>query len=79
MPLVVSVPRDISGKELVVLWETGVSGVVVPASEKFKELMDEVSKLTFPPQRKVAKREAILPHLSPSVFTKPEEEEEEDE
>jgi len=78
-PLIVSVPLDISGKELVVLWETGVSGVVVPVSEKFKELMEEVNKLTFPPQRKVSKREAILPHLSPNVFTKPEEEEEEDE
>ncbi len=78
-PLLVSVPESTTGKDLVVLWETGVSGVVLPATEKIKALRDEIDKLDFPPQRKAGPRgAAVLPHLSPQAFQKPEQEPEEE-
>ncbi len=79
-PLLVSVPDGASGKDLVVLWEAGVTGIVIPATEKIKALREEIDKLTFPPQRKAAPRgAAVLPHLSPQAFAKPEEAEPEEE
>lgn len=79
-PLLVATPAKISAEELQMLWETGVSGVVVEAGqvETFKELRQTIDQLAFPPrkQRKVA---ALLPHMGmeagPEIETEEEEEE----
>ena len=67
-PLLVSVPPNVTAKELQVLWEAGVDGVVVetgagqPAGA-IKNLRQIIDKITFPSPRKQEKREALLPHI----------------
>ncbi len=75
-PLVVVAPELITGKELLALWQAGVSGVVVPA-ERVGKLKEETDKLSFP-ERRLSRMGAILPRLSQKAPEEPEEEEEEE-
>lgn len=82
-PLLVTVPTDVTGDELVALWEAGVVGVVVgvsaekPAGE-IKSLRETIDKLAFPPRRKRRKAEPLLPYISGAGAIEEEEEEEEE-
>ena len=63
------------------LWEVGVDCVIIEVGgdqppARLKELRQAVDKLTFPPQRKRGKAEALLPCISGSTETVTEEEEE---
>ena len=74
-PLLVSVPPRVTANELQVLWEAGVAGVIVEAGvEGLKELRQVIDKLTFPPQRRWRKAEALLPHISAGTGVDTEEE-----
>ncbi|MBA7560808.1 hypothetical protein ES708_02439 [subsurface metagenome] len=84
-PLLVSIPSNVTAKELQALWEAGVDGVVIEAgvgqpAMRLKELRRVVNKLTFPSTRKGEKVEALLPYIGrePSIATGEEEEEEEE-
>jgi len=80
-PLLVSIPSNVTANELQALWEAGVNGVVVkveaeqPAG-RLQELCQAIDKLTFPPQRKRRKAEALLPHIGEETGIVTEEEEE---
>lgn len=64
-PLLVSVPLVVTADELQLLYEVGVSGVVVKVGvEGLKGLREAVDKLTFPSQGKRRKGRALLPHVS---------------
>ena len=82
-PLLVSIPINVTAKELQALWETGVGGVVVEvggrqSAGRLEELRQAVDKLTFPPRRR-EKAEALLPRIGEeTVVTTETEEEEED-
>ena len=83
-PLLVSVPAEVTAEELPSLWEAGVDGVVIEvgvgqAVDRIKNLREIIDKLTFPPQRKRKKAEALLPRVVPVAETAAEEEEEGDE
>lgn len=74
-PLLVSVPSGVLANELQMLWEAGVDGVIVEAGiEGLKDLRQAVDRLTFPPQRKRRKAEALLPYISPRPGVAAEEE-----
>ncbi len=62
-PLLVPVPGKITGKELLALWEAGVSGVVIEADGqgRIKKLRQEIDKLDFPSQRKRDRSNVVLP------------------
>ena len=65
-PLLVSIPPNVIAKELQVLWEAGVDGVVVEIGTEqpagaIKGLRQIIDGLTFPPPRKWERREALLP------------------
>jgi len=80
-PLLVSVPSTVTANELKVLWEIGVDSVIIEVGgdqppARLKELRQAMDKLTFPPQRKRGKVEALLPRISGSTETVTEEEEE---
>jgi hypothetical protein len=84
-PLLVSIPLSLTAKELQILWETGVDGVLVTVGigqpgEKLKELCQTMAQLTFPTRRQ-KKIEALVPRVSEekSTVTETEEEEEEEE
>ena len=67
-PLLVSVPSTVTANELQALWGAGVDGVVVEVgagqpTERLNELRQAIDKLTFPPQRKRGKAEALLPYI----------------
>jgi hypothetical protein len=82
-PLLIEVPASITDKELQVIWEAGVEGIIVTIdNDKFEatlqNLRQTIDSLTFPAKKK---REKIVPTL-PRVENKepePEENEEEDE
>jgi len=83
-PLLVSIPSKATANELQALWEAGVAGVIVEAGAGqpvggIGNLRQVIDKLTFPPQRKRGKTEALLPYLGPEKGTVAEEEEEEGE
>ena len=83
-PLLVSIPSNATANELQALWEAGVAGVIVEAGagqpvEGVSSLRQVIDKLTFPPQRKRGKPEALLPYIGPERGTVAEEEEEEEE
>lgn len=82
-PLLVPAPLNVTASELKALWETGVDGVVVEAGIEsaggLRELRQAISKLTFRPQRKRGKSEALLPHVGRAGPTQTETEEEEEE
>ncbi|HUV56773.1 MAG TPA: hypothetical protein VMV84_06005 [Dehalococcoidales bacterium] len=82
-PLLVPVPPTVTANELKVLWEIGVDSVIIEVGgdqppARLKELRQAIKKLTFPPQRKRGKVEALLPRISGSAETVTEEEEEEE-
>ena len=62
-PLLVPVPGKITGKELLALWEAGVSGVVLEADgkDRIKKLRQEIDKLEFPSQRRRDRTDVALP------------------
>lgn len=62
-PLLVPVPGKVTGKELLALWEAGVSGVVVEADgkDRIKKLRQEIDKLDFPSQRRRDRSDVVLP------------------
>lgn len=78
-PLLVSIPWGITAKELQVLWEAGVNGVVVetggkPPGERLAAIRREIDKITFSPTRKRGKAKALLPHIGREMDTVAEEE-----
>jgi len=79
-PLLVSAPAKVTGGELLMLWEAGVSGVVVEAGgqDQIKKLRQEIDKLDFPSQRRREKPEALLPRTGRETSPVTTEEEEED-
>jgi len=80
-PLIVPVPRTITGLELKALWDAGIEAVVVPvdtaSGEDLKELHEIAVKL-LPRARKHGKADVILPHPSERPAQPPPEEGEED-
>jgi len=83
-PLIVPIPADITEKELKVLWDAGVDGVIVEIDtarvEGLKNLRQAID--TLPPRsgRKRGKVTALLPRTigETSIATPPDEEEEEE-
>jgi hypothetical protein len=83
-PLLVPIPTDISGDELLVLWKAGVDGVLAEVGggqpvERLEELHQVIDKLTFPLPRRRGKTEVLLSRISAETQTRPEEEEHEEE
>lgn len=83
-PLLVEVPPDIRETHLQLIWETGVSGVVVTvdaeqAEAVTKNLRKVIDKLSYPSRRKRDKSVVTLPHVVPPAEESDEGEEEEDE
>jgi len=82
-PLLVSTPSNVSTNELQVLWEAGVSGVVVRIESeqptgRLKELRQAIDKIAFTATRKSKKPKPLLPYTSQKTYTVVEEEEEEE-
>lgn len=82
-PLLVSVPDNAAAMELQLIWETGVSGVVVDVSEEsdvtaLKDLRQVIDSLTFPAKKKREKMTAVLPHISEPIEKEEEEEPDDD-
>jgi len=80
-PVLAAVAPDISRDELQMLWDAGVSGVVVAGrvAGSFKKLRAIIDDLTLPAKHKSAKARAIVPSLREEAQPAVEEEEEEDE
>jgi hypothetical protein len=83
-PIMVAVTAPLTEKEILALWEAGVDAMVVAtgpgaAGETLKKLRQEIDKVTFPAQRRVSKREAIVPHIIPEAPKEEKEDEEEEE
>ena len=82
-PLLVSIPSNVAAKELQVLWEAGVDGVVVetgagePAGA-VKGLRQVIDGVTFPSPRRREKSEAVLPRIEGDSEAVAEIEEEDD-
>ncbi len=71
-PLLVPVPSGVTAKELQVLWETGIDGVVVEivpgqAVGRLKELRQAIGGLTLPSKGWRGRTEAILPGVAPEA------------
>ena len=76
-PLLVSIPSNATANELQALWVAGVDGVIVEVEAgRVSKLRQAIDKLTFPPQRKPRKAEALLPYIGQERGTVTEEEEE---
>jgi len=80
-PLLVSVPSNVTAKELQTLWETGVEGVMVKVGVGqpeggLKGLRQAIDRLSFTSQRKRGKAEALLPYIGGERHIVAEEEEE---
>lgn len=80
-PVMITVDAPLTEKEILALWEAGVDAMVVAtgpgaAGETLKKLRQEIDKVTFPAQRRVSKREAVVPSITPEA---PREEKEEEE
>jgi hypothetical protein len=84
-PLIVPVPAGITEKELKILWDAGVDGIIVEADtakkDGFKDLRRLIDKLPLRSGRKRGKINVILPRAAAETPTAapPDEEEEEDE
>lgn len=84
--VLVSVPSNMTARELQTLWDAGVDGVVVAAASGqpaagWKELRQAIDGLVFPSSRKQGKMRALLPcpgGKGTEVTTEEEEEEEEE-
>ena len=83
-PLLVTIPSNVAAKELQVLWEAGVDGVVVeveaekPAG-KLPELRQTIDKLSPRSSHKQGRAGALLPRITEGAGSLPEEPEEEEE
>ncbi len=76
-PLLVPVTLKVTAGELRVLWEAGVSGVIVEigAGQRhrgLKKLREAIDKFSFPPQRRRGRVKARLPLISSSADIKSE-------
>jgi len=84
-PLIVPAPTGITEKELKILWDAGVDGIIVEAdtakAEGFKNLRQAINKLPPRSGRKHGKVNMVLPRTAAETpaAAPPEEEEEEDE
>jgi len=84
-PLIIYVPADINEKELKILWDAGVDGIIVEAdagkAETLKDLRQTINKLPARAGRKKGKVEARLPRIETEQArtTAPPDEEEEEE
>jgi hypothetical protein len=84
-PVMVAVTGPLTEKEILALWEAGVDAFVVAtgpgdAAKLLKALRAELDKVTFPAQRRVAKKDAAtVPHIAPAQEEPAKEEEEEEE
>lgn len=84
-PLIAPVPADISEKELKVLWDAGVDGIIVEigaaGAERLKKLRQAIDKLPPRTGRKHGRIEARLPRTvsEEAKTTIPDQEEEEEE
>jgi hypothetical protein len=83
-PLMVQVPASANEKDLKVLWESGVDGIVVEidavGAKGLKELRQAIDKLPSRSGRKRGKVDVLLPHTpgeTPAPATPDEEEEDE--
>jgi hypothetical protein len=79
--LLVSMPSNVTAKELQALWEAGVNGVVIEVNigqpaDRLKKLRQIIDKPAFPSQRKWRKAEALLPHIGGEASIVTEEERE---
>jgi hypothetical protein len=82
--LLASVPLSVAADELQILWEAGISGIMVEIEdkaslEKLASLRAEIDKAVFPARRKGRKMEAVLPATGGVSEAQEEEEEEEEE
>jgi hypothetical protein len=82
-PVMVTVTMPLTEKELLALWEAGVDALVVAAGpgtagELLKRLRQEIDKVVFPAERRMSKREAVIPPSRAEAPTPQKEEEEED-
>ncbi|MBN1643325.1 MAG: hypothetical protein JW856_00675 [Dehalococcoidales bacterium] len=80
-PLLVEIAPGISGNELRLIWEAGVSGVMVtvesePAEAVLQGLRKTIDALPFPLRRKKDSAMALIPRVAPEP-EEPEEEEDE--
>ncbi len=76
-PLLISVSSGVTADELGLLWEAGVSGVIVEVGVGgLKGLRQAIDKLTLPQQGRRGKARALLPHINAGVEVDTEEEEE---
>ena len=75
-PLLVSAPSKVTADELQMLWEAGVSGVIVEAgSGGLNGLRRTIDKASFTPQGRRRKEKALLPYLRTETAEAAEEEE----
>lgn len=80
-PLLAAVPPNISRDELQMVWDTGVSGVVVAAGAAggMKKLRSMIDGLTLPAKHKKMKARAIVPSISEKAAPAIEDDEDEEE
>jgi len=84
-PLIVPAPAGITEKELKILWDAGVDGIIVEADttkpKGFKDLRQAINKLPQRSGRKHGKVNMVLPRATAETpaAAPPDEEEEEDE
>jgi len=81
-PVIVPVPVSATAAELQLVWETGVSGILVeakdtPDAEALAKLREAIDGLQFPSRKRKEKPSAVLPQVT--VKEEHEEEEEPDE
>ena len=67
-PMLIKVLPDITDTELQVIWEAGVSGIIVTVDAEqvtafIPKLRKAIDKLSFPTKRKREKSLAIVPHI----------------
>lgn len=75
-PLLVTLPPEVTDKELQALLEAGVSGVIIEAAgSQTSRLRQQIDKLTAPRRRR--RREPLVPRIAPEPEPVTEEEEEE--
>lgn len=80
-PLLAAVPPNISRDELQMVWDAGVSGVVVAAGAAggMKKLRSMIDGLTLPAKHKKMKARAIVPSISEKAAPAIEDDEDEEE
>jgi len=82
-PVMATVPLDVTVIDLKLIWETGVSGVIVDVSneaeiESVKNLRQIIGELPFPVRKKREELSAVLPHVSGQIEEEPDEDGDDD-